>query len=123
MHIVTICLRQSPTQLQFVFKEFIGAQRFRDAINQARAYTNHEDAKPGDDWKTDLRDDYSRVFDVLLEEIGAIVIGHYEDVIKGQQELAIGQARAQAETQAKVMSDPKMRFIAAGALPGNGIIS
>lgn len=121
MFIVSVCLGQSAQALQFMFNGFISAKAFRDAINAARAHTLEEDAKPGDDWLCDLRDDYGHTLDVHLDDIAGMVMKDVAASHRASQELAMLTARAQAELQAKVQADPKMRFFAGAVqLPPGG---
>lgn len=112
MFIVGVCLRSSPTTLQFMFKDFIAARHFREELQKRRAKTDEADATTADAWSLELRDDYGHIFDVMLEEIGAVVLKDVNESNKAGAELGILNARAQMELNAKVQSDPKMRFLA-----------
>ena len=122
MFIVSVCLRSSPTTLQFMFKDFIGAGRFKAAIQDRRRKTLTEEAVPEDEWSLDLADDYGHIFDCMIEEIGAVVLKDQKQSTIAAQEIAMMNARAQMELNAKVQSDPKMRFLggASGLTLPNG---
>lgn len=119
MFIVSVCLGQSAQSPQFMFKELISAKAFRDRINEARAHTLEEDAKPGDDWLCDMRDDYGHTLDVHLDDIAGIILKDVAQSLKASADLAMLNTRAQAELSAKVQSDPKLRFLAGGVGLGN----
>ena len=123
MFIITVCLRQSPTTLQFMFKEFKAACVFKNVIHDRRRATQTEEAVPEQEWSLDLTDDYGHVFDVLIEEVGAVVLKDLRLSNKAAAEIAMITALAQAELQAKVQRDPKMQFLAGAGgiqLPRNG---
>ena len=122
MHVVTVCLRQSPINVQFFFKDFISANAFRQRIRDAQAKTETEEAVPADAWIKGLRDDFAKEFDLLLEEIASIILADPEEGAKGGIALGMIQARAQAEMQAKAQADPKLRFLA-GNMQHPGVIT
>lgn len=123
MFSIILAMRQSPSLLQFQFKDFISANKFRDALRAARAREADADAEPGDDWCKDLRDDYGRTFDVLLEEIGALMMIDMTESTKGGIDMRLLDMRAQLELQQKIQSDPKFRFAQSSQLPPGGLVS
>ena len=123
MHIVTICFRQSPTTAQFIFREFTAANAFRQAIHKARGYTEHEDAMPADAWSENLRDDFGKTLDVMLEEIGAVIMVDTNESTKGGVELQLANMHGQIELQRKVQADPKFKFMQGMQLPPGGLLT
>ena len=111
MFIVSVCLRSSPTTLQFTFKDFMRAGQFRAELQKRRAKTDEVEATTADAWSLELRDDYGHIFDIMLEEVGAIVLKDVNESNKAGMELGMLNARAQMELNSKVQSDPKMRFL------------
>ena len=124
MYVLSVCLRQSPTNVQFHFKDFITANAFRQRIRDAQDRRNSDQAVEGDDWLKGLLDDYHKECDILLEEIGAIILADPAEGAKSGQELAMIQTRAQMEFNAKVANDPKLKFLAGQVqLPPGGLLT
>lgn len=113
MHIVTIGLRQSSAQLEFVFKDFVRANQFVAAIEAARKKSESLEAQDGDDWVSNLTDDYSRRFSFLAEEIGYIVMADVKPIQEAGIELQILRTKAGIEAQQKLAADPKVRLLMA----------
>lgn len=110
MWTIKIMMRQSPTVLEFHFKEMMRARALRDALMIG---TGYEDPAPPD-WRIGISDDYGLVVDVLSEEIGGVILIDIAETLKGAIDMQIVQMRANADLQAKAQADPKLRFAAAG---------
>lgn len=111
MFIVTVVLRQSPTTLQFMFKDFKGAMVFKNAIHERRRKTETDEAMPEDAWSLDLTDDYGHIFDAMIEEVGALVVKDVTRSNAAMQEIAMAGQKAQLELQQKIKADPTLRFL------------